>query len=280
MHTSGAQQQDALVNEPDKAVNTFSGAYPEVAYTMLNTAKAPFDNQNARLAAAYALDRKAFNKVINLDKFELASGPFGPGEVGYLKDAGFPEFNLKTAKDYVAKYKQETGKDLEWALSTTPDPGTVKAAQLIQNQMQDAGMKVTIRPVEQAALINTALGNDWQATLWRNHPGGNPDGQYVWWKGGSPVNFGKFNDPQMNTLLDQGRVEADKDKATAIYQDINKLFAQKAYNLWLNWTKWDIATAPDVHGVYGPDLPDGGGKPFPGLATGHPVVGMWVQKSS
>jgi peptide/nickel transport system substrate-binding protein len=279
MHTSGAEQIDALRNEKDNGkVNlTESTDFAEVAYIMFNASKPPFNNQNARLAAAYSLDREAFNKVRNLGMFKMASGPFAPGEVGYLDDAGFPKYDLKKAKEYVQKYKDETGQDLEFTAVSTSDPSTVKSAQFIQEQAQKAGMKVTLRSVEQAALINTALGNDWQAISWRNHPGGNPDAQYVWWKGGSPVNFGKFNDPEMNTLLDQGRAEADKQKAAGIYQDINKLFGQKAYNLWLNWTQWDIATAPDVQGVYGPDLPNGG-KPFTGLATGHPVVGMWVQQ--
>ena len=71
--------------------------------------------------------------------------------------------------------------------------------------------------------------------------------------------------------------ESDTTKAASIYEDVNKRFGSQAWNLWLNWTIWDVASAPDVHGVMGPDLPDGS-KPFPGLATGHPVSGMWISK--
>lgn len=258
---------------------TESGAYAEVSYIMLNSSKAPFDNLNARLAAAYALDRNAFNTVRNLNITKIASGPFAPGEVGYLKDAGFPKYDLAKAKEYVAKYTQETGQELAFTAVATPDPATVKSAQFVQEQAQKAGMKVSIKTVEQAALINTALGNDWQAIAWRNHPGGNPDNQYVWWKSGSPVNFGKFNDPTMDGLLNAGRQEPDPVKATGIYENINRRFGSQVYNVWLNWTLWTVATATNVNGLYGPDLPDGGGKPFKGLAVGHPVLGMWVSKN-
>jgi peptide/nickel transport system substrate-binding protein len=280
LHESGAEQIQTLQSEQaDGKVNlTATTDFTEVAYIMFNTAQAPFDNINARLAAIYSLDRNALNKIRNLDLFKMASGPFAPGEVGYLKDSGYPSYDPKKAKEYVQKYKDETGKDLEFTLVGTPDPGTVKEIQFIQQMGKEVGMKVNIRTVEQAALIDTALGTDWQALDWRNHPGGNPDGQYVWWKGGSPVNFNKFNDPEINSLLDAGRREPDPEKAAGIYQDINKRFATQGYNLWLNWTYWNIATATNVQGVLGPDLPDGGGKPFPGLATGHPVVGMWKQK--
>ena len=138
-------------------------------------------------------------------------------------------------------------------------------------------MKVSVKQVEQAALISTALGGDWQAISWRNHPGGNPDGQYVWWHSTMTTNFGKINDPDLDALLEQGRAETDPAKRQTIYEDVNKIFGEKVYNLWYNWTQWDVATATDVWGVFGPDLPDGS-KPFGGLATGHPVSGMWVKQ--
>ncbi len=279
MHTSTPENIDRLRTEKDngKVGLVESDKFAEVAYVMFNASKPPFDNINARLAAAYAVDRDAFNQVRNLGLTKVASGPFAEGSVGYLEDAGFPKYDLNKAKDYAAKYEQETGNPLEITVLTTPDPSTVKSAQFIQEQVEKAGFKVSLKSVEQAALINTALGSDWNAMAWRNHPGGAPDLQYVWWKGGSPVNFGKFKDPDMDALLDAGRLESDSAKAATIYQDVNKRFGSQVWNAWLNWTIWDVASAPDVHGVFGPNLPDGG-KPFPGLATGHPVSGMWISK--
>ena len=279
MHTAGAENIDRLRTEKDngKVALVESDKFAETNYVMLNASKPPFDNINARLAAAYALDRKSFNEVRNLGLMQVASGPFAEGSVGYLKDAGFPQYNLDKAKEYSAKYTAETGQPIEITVLSTPDPSTVKSAQFIQEQVQKAGIKVNLKTVEQAALISNALGSDWNAMAFRNHPGGAPDLQYVWWHGGSPVNFGKFNDPEMDKLLDAGRLESDTTKAASIYEDVNKRFGSQAWNLWLNWTIWDVASAPDVHGVMGPDLPDGS-KPFPGLATGHPVSGMWVSK--
>jgi peptide/nickel transport system substrate-binding protein len=279
MHTSGAEQIDALQAEAESGnINLVeSSDYAEVAYGMFNMRKAPFDNILARQAAAYAFDRDTFNTVRNLDLFTMASGPFAPGEVGYLEDTGQPEYDLEKAKDLVAQYEEETGQPLEFTITAANDPSTTKSVQFLQENAEKAGMKVSIKQVEQAALINTALGGDWQAMSWRNHPGGNPDGQYVWWHSGMPTNFGGIDDPELDALLEQGRAESDPAKRQEIYENVNKLFADKVYNLWFNWTQWDVATASDVWGVFGPDLPDGS-KPFGGLATGHPVSGMWVQQ--
>lgn len=277
LQDSGAETTDQMRQESEqgKLNLTATTDYTEVAYELFNVSKPPFDNINARMAVITAINRDQLNQVRHLGLSEMASGPFAPGEVGYLKDTGYPEFDLKASKDFQDKYKAATGKDLEFTLVGTPDPGTTKLLQFLQEQLKTAGITANVRTVEQAVLINTALGDDWNMLDWRNHPGGNPDGQYIWWKTGSPVNFNKMNDPDMDALLDAGRAESDSAKAATIYQDINKRFAQQGYNLWLNWVKWAIGTAPDVHGVYGPDLPEGG-KPFTGLATGHPVLGLWI----
>ena len=46
------------------------------------------------------------NKIRAADIPTLAQGPFAPGNVGYLKDAGFPAYDAEKAKDLVAKYKR------------------------------------------------------------------------------------------------------------------------------------------------------------------------------
>lgn len=248
--------------------------YSEVSYVMFNTSKPPFDNPLARQVVAYAIDREQYNSIIGLDQFELASGPFAKGVMGYLEDAGFPEYDPDKAEELAAQYEQETGQPLTFALTSANSDATVRQSSFLQDQLKKVGVEVTLDPIEQAQQINTVLGDDWQATTWRNHPGGDPDTQYNWWYGGSPVNFGKFDDEQMNALLDTGRTSSDPAERQDAYESINRLFSETLYDSWLNWSNWTIGTEPSVQGVFGPDLPDGSA-PFDGLATGHPTAGMW-----
>ncbi len=44
---------------------------------------------------------------------------------------------------------------------------------------------------------------------------------------------------------------------TKLYEDINQEFAKQLWNLWSQYTLWTVAYKPDVHGVLGPNLPDG-----------------------
>jgi peptide/nickel transport system substrate-binding protein len=276
MHTSGAISIDSLRSLGDRIRLIESDAFGEVGYFMLNADEGrPFNSLTARLAAAHALDRERINNIRGLGIPTIASGPFAPGNMGHLDDTGYPEYDLERARELVQQYQEESGQPLRITLSNTTDPDTVATGDLLQEMLEEAGFQVDRNQFEQAQLINTALGGDFDMVQWRNHPGADPDTQYNWWATGSPVNFGRINDPDMQALLDQGRTETDLDAREAIYEDLNRLFAERVYNLWQSWTIWAVGTAPNVRGIVGPNLPDGNG-PFPGFGTGHPVSGIWL----
>ena len=276
MHTSDAKTIDDLrgLAESDEINAYESEEFGEVSYTMLNESKPPFDNIKAREAVAYAFDFDETNAIINAGITTRATGPFAPGNIGNLDDTGFPAFDLDQAKSLVEEYEAETGEPLSFTYTTTNAQATIELGQLIKEQAEAAGMSVEIVTVDQSTQIDSAISGDFEAIAWRNHPGGDPDQQYNWWKSGSPVNFGKFSDPEIDRLLDEGRTT--KEGRDQIYEDLNRRFAEQVHNIWGWYTPWIVATATDVHGVpgEGPTSAEG----FPGLAAGHPVAYMWVEQ--
>jgi peptide/nickel transport system substrate-binding protein len=241
----------------------------------MNSSKPPFDDLLARQAVAYARNTKEVNQIRNRGIPKLASGPFGPGTMGYLKDTGMPKPNLAKARKLVARYEAKHGQKPNYEYLTNATPDNVAIAQLVKERAAKAGITVSIRTVDQAALINEALAGNFQAIGWRNHAGGDPDAQGVWWRSGSPVNFGRIRDPEIDRLLNAGRVETDPDKRRVIYEDLNRRFAEQLWNLWSWYTVWGVAAKPGVKGVLGPPIPDDGGKPFPLFGGFVPVLGEW-----
>jgi peptide/nickel transport system substrate-binding protein len=276
MHTSDAPTVSDLRDMTESGeVNGYeSEEFGEVSYVMLNESKPPFDNIKARQALAYAVNFEETNAILNDGITTRASGPFAPGNIGHLEDTDFPGFDLEEAERLVAEYEEETGQKLTFTYTTTNAQVTIDQAQLLKEQAAEIGVEVEIITVDQSTQIDTAISGDFEALGWRNHPGGDPDGQYNWWKSGSPVNFGRFNDPEIDRLLDEGRTTVEgRDQ---IYEDLNRRFAEQVHNVWMWYTPWTIATATDVHGVpgEGPTAAEG----FPGLATGHYVMYMWVEQ--
>ena len=259
----------------------------EISHTMLNTSKPPFNNINARLAVISATNADELNRVHEANVNKLSKQPYAPETLGYQADPGWPGFDLKKAQDYVAKYKADTGQDLSFDLATTPDPATQALAATAKSQLAKAGIKVNIpTATEQSQYINQAIAGNYQAILWRNFPGGDPDTLYVWWHSKAwdkdtkafdkpnLTNFGRINDPEIDRALEAGRSETDPAKREADYQAIGKAFAKGGYNVWTWYTTWGFASKTDVNGIEGPKLPNGDARGLP-IASVQPVVGLW-----
>lgn len=287
-----------------------SGVHPEVAYTLFNDAKPPFDNILARKAFAYAVNRVGYNKTANQNLLQLASGPFGPGTIGYVADTGLPTYDVAKAKDFVAQYTAETHQPLAFTYSTGSDPVAQTDAGLIGKYLAAAGIKMSIKQVDEATLINDAIAGTFQASAWRNHPGFDPDTQWVWWhcdatpadvngatrtgtgdaahttgnNCDNAVNFSKFNDAVINKAFETARSTDDPKVRETEYQAINKEFAKQVWEGWGYWSLWTIPYATDVHGVVGPNLPTAaspdavGNAPYTGLSSGIDLSGLWVKK--
>jgi peptide/nickel transport system substrate-binding protein len=275
MHTSDGQQVDAL-NQQASQFNLMKEkpGRRETRYYLMNVAKPPLDDITARMAIATAIDREQINQIRNNGVYQISNGPFDFKVPGYVKNPGFPKFNLKKATALAKKYKDAHGGQFSVVLEHTNDPANSAEAQLIKEQLAKAGIDATLKQDDQTAFVVAAVSGNFSIMLWRQHPGDDPDGQYVWWNTGSLVNFGKIADPELQALIDQGRSEMDPAKRKAIYQQVDKLFGKKVYNIWAYYADWTVAAQKNVQGLAGPPLPDGGGKPeF--LYGRHPLLGIY-----
>ena len=278
MHTSDPSTIADLqgVAESGDINLTESTDFGEVTYTMLNSSVPPFDNIKARQALAYAFNFDDYNAIRGKGILTRATGPFAPGNIGNLDDSGLPSFDLDKAKELVEEYETETGQPLNFTYTTTQAASTIADAEFFKEQAAAAGMDVEIVTVDQSTQIDTAITGDFQAIGWRNHPGGDPDEQYVWWNSTYPTNFGRIKDAEIDQLLKEGRTNPDDEARVGIYEDLNRRFGEEVYNLWNYYTPWVVATGSDVHGVLGEGPTSA--EPFPGLAVGNPVTYMWVEQ--
>ena len=279
IHTSDGQQVDAL-NQLTGQFNVLKEAkgHSEVRYYLMNAAKAPLDDLNARKAVAMAIDRDQINQIRNNGVYRVANGPFDTNVIGYVKDPGFPKYNLKQAKKLASDYKAAHGGQFSVVLEHTNDPANTAEAELIKQQLAKAGIDATLKSEDQTAFVIAAVSGNFSIMLWRQHPGDDPDAQYYWWNKGSTLNFGKFDDPTLQSLIDQGRSETDPAKRQKIYRDVNKRFASQVYNVWAYYADWVVGANKKVGGLTGPPLPDGGGKPAVLLYGRQPLLGLYLTK--
>ncbi len=280
IHTTNGQQITQLL--PLASQYSFMQEKPgrrEIRYYLMNTSKAPLDDPNARMAVAMAIDRSQINEVTNAGYNTIADGPFDSKVPGYLKKPGYPKFDLKKATELADAYKTAHGGQFNVVLEHTNDPANAEEAQVIKQQLAKAGIEATLKSEDQTAFIISAVTQNFSIMLWRNHPGEDPDTQYQWWTsaGSTLLNFGKINDPALQTLLDQGRSEPDEAKRKAIYQQVNQEFSKQVFNMWGYYIQWLIAGQKNVAGLAGPPLPDKGGNPL-FIYGRHPLLGIYLTK--
>lgn len=268
IHTSSSQQIDTLrqFGESTAKLLEQKPGVREIRYYALLSDDPPFDNPDARRAFHMALDREEINQIRNKGLFDVANGLMDVDAPGYLKNAGYPKYNPKQARQLVDKVKQETG-SFDVILGTTSDPENSAEAQLLKEYLEEVGISAEIAQFDQATLINRALSGDIDVLLWRNLHGGytthSDADNYPWWSNfdtGNFINFSHFSNPDTQALLDQGRGQTDPDEINETYQEFNRKMAEGLYIVPAWYVDWTIGYAPDVK-LNLPKIP-GDGKPL------------------
>ncbi len=241
--------------------------FREINYYFLIAAKPPFNSQTAREAFADAVNRSEINQIRNQGIFQIANSIMDRSAPGYVKNAGYPAFNLKNAQTLVNQVKAANGGQFHIILGTDTDPNDSAEAQVLKEQLAKAGIDATIAQYDQATLINQALSRSIDVLLWRNLHGTYSDyndaDTYPWFADtnlGYLTNFSGYNDPAIQQLLDQGRQESNVAAVKATYQQLNRVLAQRGYLLPTWYVNWTIAYQPSVKLTL-PPLPDGHGNP-------------------
>jgi ABC-type transport system substrate-binding protein len=202
---------------------------------------------------------------------------------GYLKNAGYPAYDLKKAKQLVARAKATAGGKFDVVLGTTIDAENSAEAQLVKEMLDAAGINASIAQYDQATLINKALAGDIDVLVWRNLHGGFSDSSatdtYPWWSnfttpsgGKNLINFARYDDAKVQADLDQSRAATNVADAKKAATAFNRDFAAENYITPMWWDQWTIGYQKALHYDL-PPLPDGGGKPQ--FAGGRiPVLGL------
>lgn len=280
MHTDNGVATDNLrgLGSQVKTLTQKPG-FREIHYYFLLTGKPPFDDPNARLAFATALDRNKIDQIRTKGVFDLASSIMDVRAPGYVKNAGYPRYNPKVARKLVEKYKAAHGGTFRIILGGTQDQESTNEMQLVEEQLDAVGIDAEIALFDQPTQIDKALSGDINMLDWRNLHGccaeSSDESTYVWFANydtGDIVNFGHFSDPTTQAQLDAGRGLTDLAAVKKSYEAFNKTMAKQVYLLPMWYVDWTIGYQPTVKLTF-PPLPDGGGKPL--FVYGRiPVLGL------
>ena len=185
MHTSSSLIIEDVRSQADSGAlnNVESDEFGEVRYIMLNASQPPFDSLTARQILAYGIDRETVNEIRAAQHPDLRSGTVRTGQRRLPRGRRFPGVRRAEgqgprrpvrAGDAAARSPSRTRMG---AIRSTRDRPAVSSS-----SWATSVWNVSLQPIaDQSAVIDAAIGGEFQAVAWRNHPGADPDTQYVWW---------------------------------------------------------------------------------------------------
>ena len=133
---------------------------PSHSYTYLgfNLRLKKFQDPRVREALSLAIDRQALIDVLFLKHGNVCTGPFLPGSKGFNKEIKAPKHNLARAKALLKAAGYSAQKPFEFEIATS-NSNAIRpyAAEILQRQLLDVGVKVTLRIMEWQAFLNTVV---------------------------------------------------------------------------------------------------------------------------
>lgn len=228
---------------------------------MLNLQKAPFDDVRVRQALSMVLDRYLIGQLEGSGRPTTAVPPglaaylLPPEELaqtpGYRlsDDAEGKEADLAEAKKLMAAAGFEDG--FEMNMQSTAAYNYVDVATMTMPQWESAlGVKVNLEIIEWGVLTENVAAGAYDSQATKYYSGPEPDVQlYLYHHTDGGRNYGKLSDPEMDSLLEQQRVEFDQAAREELVREIQRKQIELAAPIWTTSTFGFTAAAPGVRNM-------------------------------
>lgn len=243
------------------------------SYTYLgfNLKHKPFDDIRVRKAINYAIDKQEIIDGVYLGLGINIASPYKPGTrwsnpelkpypydvakaKALLNEAGFEDLD----GDGIV---ERDGKPFAFEIITNQNKEREKSAVLIQRRLKDVGIDVKIRAIEWASFISRFIKTgDFDVVVLGWGLGLDPDQFSIWHSSQNQpgqFNFINYNNPQIDTLLEQGRLELNPEKRMKIYHEFAKVLLEDSPIVYLSAGYGLTAIHKRVKGIDSPAPPAG-----------------------
>jgi len=196
-------------------------------FLFLNTSKPPFDNPAVRRALAYSIDRDQLVQAVDFGNATTVTLPI-PSSVpwAYMKGTQYDKPDISKAKQELSSAGVSGPINFSLQISNA-SPQLQQVAELIKDQIKDAGFEMDIQLIEFATIVQNGNTGDYEALSLGWSGSTDPDGDvYPLFYSGAGFNFAKYANPELDKALDAGRNNLDQAKRAQAYMDAQKILLQ------------------------------------------------------
>lgn len=223
------QQVESLQNDDSLKLGVTPSS--DYWYLALNEAKAPWNDVRVRQAIAYAIDRDAILKAVSYGTAAENQLAIPEQSFWYTKYDTYST-DLDKATSLLAE-AGVTGGTIDF-LATSDYPETVTAAQIIAANLEPLGITVNIRQPDFSTWLDEQNSGNFDLLMMGWLGNIDPDDfYYSQHHTGGTSNAQKYSNPEVDKLLDAGRVETDKDARKDLYAQAATIIADEASYIYL-----------------------------------------------
>ncbi len=234
----------------------------QTTYFGMNIKKAPVDDVMVRRAVSYAINREEIVKGAFFGLGTPAINMLSPQTPGYwagVKDVA-PNFDLAKAKSTLDQagwkpgasgIREKNGQQLAIPFWYINDPATALMAQILEQQLAKAGIKLDTKPYESTAWFAAARSGE-QVGYTVGIFNDNADGVlyfYFYSKQQPAPNRFSFSDPATDTALDDARTNPDKAAVAKDYEMVQRTLAEQVPSAPIFHALGTLGAAKKVQGI-------------------------------
>jgi oligopeptide transport system substrate-binding protein len=225
-----------------------------LVYIGMNAKAEPFKDHRVRQAIYYAVDRQKITQEITKRGSVPARGVLPPGIAGFDPNfRGYP-YNPKKALELLAEAGYPEGRGLApieiWTVSK--GESVRKELEAYKNYLAKVGLELVPRVAENwkefLALINKKKVQMFYAAWYADYPDAD-NFLYVLFHSKSRINRMGYNNPEVDELLEQARIEKDYMQRVELYRDIQKRVMREAPIICQHVNSFSYLFQPWVKGV-------------------------------
>jgi peptide/nickel transport system substrate-binding protein len=205
-------------------------------WLVINENNPKLKDENVRLAIRYAVDVPAILQAVYDGKYERANAMIAPNMIGYWKDAPQYERDITKAKEYL----QKSGvKDLTLTLTLNNERQDPVAAQVIQANLADIGIKVNIDNIDGSAFVDKLSSKEAVTEIeiayiyFYTSPDPYWDTQWFTCAQTPGWNWNYMCDKEFDQLDAQAVQEIDPAKREQMYIQMQQIMDKKVNSVWV-----------------------------------------------
>lgn len=219
---------DAKKVESNTDLKLYDSLSPMIEYSAMNQKYEPFSKLEVREAINYAIDRNSVFDVVAEGRGKITNSVMNAKIPSYTDEVKSFEYNPTKAKELLAQAGYPNGFDV---VMTVSGDLRNRTAQLIQANLAEVGIKMTIENLEWSTFMDKVNKGDYQMfILSYNNTTGDPDTSlYQLFTSTVPASSGNrvyYNNPKTDKLLSDGQLELDGEKRMAIYKEAQQVICE------------------------------------------------------